>query len=388
MSSGNTSQFALLKLGNYLLFASAVIYFYERILTFAQETKVVWLSKNTGLVIPVAYASIHLCTALNLLLGICTPTELHCKTAYIVNMVLVVDVCILYAFWGAASALRVYAISGRKLLFPVLVMLLFSVPMATNIYSMTTLVPVVPSAPGSPVDSCVYFSSTPVHTQQIDAWFIFLFLNAAEIVCGWLLVELLTKICSSSANALVLFATWRATGSMRMLARRLDQDVTLTSLILADGTVYFCVVFIVDVVVLALFIRSVSLRLSSLCYTGHMLMAAVFKLHYGSGAETTVLVMLIGPFDSHHESLTTICLSRLLLNLRNAAYVPQDSSSPDSTGARSQLTLDFAPRFIGSLGNSVDDGLSVSDDDEGGREVEDAIEGSTDVVLEGGIKEG
>lgn len=56
-----------------------VIYFYERILTFAQETKVIWLSKNTGLVIPVAYASIHLCTALNLLLGICTPTELHCK---------------------------------------------------------------------------------------------------------------------------------------------------------------------------------------------------------------------------------------------------------------------------------------------------------------------
>lgn len=100
------------------------------------------------------------------------------------------------------------------------------------------------------------------------------------------------------------------------------------------------------------------------------------------------LPQLIGPFDSHHESLTTICLSRLLLNLRNAAYVPQDSSSPDSTGARSQLTLDFAPRFIGSLGNSVDDGLSVSDDDEGGREVEDAIEGSTDVVLEGGIKEG
>ncbi|EPS95393.1 hypothetical protein FOMPIDRAFT_1019466 [Fomitopsis schrenkii] len=212
------------------------------------------------------------------------------------------DVCILYAFWGAASALRVYAISGRQLLFPVLVALFSSVPIATNIYSMTTLFPVVTSAPGTPADNCVYFSSTPIRTQQTGA---------------------LTKICSSFADALVLFLAedWQ------------HENALFTS--------------------------------------------AAVKLHYGSGAETTVLVMV----------LTTICLSRLLLNLRKAAYAPQDTdSSSNTTGTRSLSTVEFSQRVVGALANSVDDGLSGSDDEDCGGEVEELDEGGTGEVQDGGTE--
>ena len=48
-------------------------------------------------------------------------------------------------------------------------------------------------------------------------------------------VEIATKSCITFSDALVLLATWRATGSIRTLAQRLDVEVSLASLLLADG---------------------------------------------------------------------------------------------------------------------------------------------------------
>ena len=49
-------------------------------------------------------------------------------------------------------------------------------------------------------------------------------------------VEITTRASSSFADALVLYATWRVTGSIRKLARRFDVNVSFASLVLADGT--------------------------------------------------------------------------------------------------------------------------------------------------------
>ena len=50
-----------------------------------------------------------------------------------------------------------------------------------------------------------------------------------------MLVEVAIRTSSSFADALVLYATWRVTGDVRKLARRLDVDVSFASLVLADG---------------------------------------------------------------------------------------------------------------------------------------------------------
>ena len=74
--------------------------------------------------------------------------------------------------------------------------------------------------------------------------------------------------------------------------------------------------------------------------------------------------------------LTTICLSRLLLNLRDVALISDIESTSTSQEVQSQLsTLNFSPsRVLGPLGNSLDDGLSYHDM----RGDEDCVQESTD----------
>ena len=63
--------------------------------------------------------------------------------------------------------------------------------------------------------------------------------------------------------------------------------------------------------------------------------------------------------DHYSHSLTTISLSRILLNLRGLAYRSDEVvSATEGSASRSPLsTLDFS-QFVGSLGNAVDDNIS------------------------------
>lgn len=70
--------------------------------------------------------------------------------------------------------------------------------------------------------------------------------------------------------------------------------------------------------------------------------------------------------------VSTVCLSRLLLNLRDGALGSQmDSEKAGQEGGSTMSTLDFS-RFVGPLGNSVDDGISHAEEDA------DAAEDSVD----------
>ncbi|EPT00054.1 hypothetical protein FOMPIDRAFT_1123527, partial [Fomitopsis schrenkii] len=48
-------------------------------------------------------------------------------------------------------------------------------------------------------------------------------------------VEVASRICNVVAEALVLIATWRVTYNFRKVARLLDKEVSLSSLLLRDG---------------------------------------------------------------------------------------------------------------------------------------------------------
>lgn len=93
--------------------------------------------------------------------------------------------------------------------------------------------------------------------------------------------------------------------------------------------------------------------------------------------------------DERYYSLTTISLSRLLLNLRDVAYrsdiVPATEGSPSGTHVSS---IKFS-RFVGPLGNAVGHEIQGGDEENSDEEVyltEDAITaGSTapaDIELE------
>ena len=51
-----------------------------------------------------------------------------------------------------------------------------------------------------------------------------------------LAVEIVTRISTSLADTLILYATWHATGNARRLAQEwLNADVSIASLMLTDG---------------------------------------------------------------------------------------------------------------------------------------------------------
>ncbi|KAH9916647.1 uncharacterized protein B0H18DRAFT_1124132 [Fomitopsis serialis] len=308
--------------------AATALYFYDKILTSQQEVNLIWRRKNTGIVIPVIYGIMHVCTAVYLLITVCVPSDIPCKTSAILNIVVDIAICALYLAWGgtslvqditiqrammltrttAASALRVYAINGLRLPLPSIIMLLSLVPVAINIYNATSLVRM--SLP--PTDECVYFSNTPVNTQETR--------EPLRVI--------VTRASSTVADALVLFATWRINGGTKKLARQMNINISLTSLLLRDGTIYFCTLLVANIIVLTSYIQSIS---------------------FSDDSEVAVLVLV----------LTTILLSRLFLNLREVALGSETVTLETQDTERSDLRFS---RYIGPLGNSLDDGLTFAAD--------------------------
>lgn len=89
--------------------------------------------------------------------------------------------------------------------------------------------------------------------------------------------------------------------------------------------------------------------------------------------------------NSISRSLTTVSLSRLLLNLRGLACASDvlSAEGPTSPGSHSS-TLDFS-QFVGTLGNVVDDGISGLDEED--MKTDDAVYAgnttpATDIELE------
>ncbi|TFY61388.1 hypothetical protein EVJ58_g4541 [Rhodofomes roseus] len=120
--------------------------------------------------------------------------------------------CFLYLVWGAASALRAFAINGRKYGLPAMVMAVSLLPVVTNVLNLATIYVV----PISPPSNCAILSkaSTPVMRN-----------------CMFFLVYPL--------DAMVVLATWQVTGGIRSLAEGIDINVPTTRRLLRDGTIYF-----------------------------------------------------------------------------------------------------------------------------------------------------
>lgn len=159
--------------------------------------------------------------------------------------------------------------------------------------------------------------------------------------------EIAVRVSGMLADAMVLLAIWRATGGIRQLrvAQGLDINVPFTRLLLRDGTLYFFALFLINALVLALYISPVS----------------------PTGDNMALLC----------EVATTVLLSRLLLNLREVGLAPSESStSVQNASQTSNLNLRIA-RALSPLGNSVIDGM----DDDAGHRVEDP-EGSADIVFQ------
>ncbi|TFY64157.1 hypothetical protein EVJ58_g2802 [Rhodofomes roseus] len=187
---------------------------------------------------------------------------------------------------AAVAALRIYAINGHDRRLPTLVFSLSVVSFTSTLYYCVVL---TTEFLPPPINACV------VYPSQL-------------------------------AELLVLLSTWRHTYGLKKLARENNQEVSLTYLLLRDGTVYFGLMFLLEI------FASVGQYVTAL-----------------AGAPGFVF------------ALEAILLSRFILNLRRVALqlmIPHGrqlgAASFSAFSSRLSFSeLQFDSRVLGTLGGSL-----------------------------------
>ncbi|PCH38710.1 hypothetical protein WOLCODRAFT_136408 [Wolfiporia cocos MD-104 SS10] len=213
----------------------------------------------------------HISTMLYILISFAIWAIPGCTVLYPLTLLWGCSICMQYACWGVISALRVYAIGGRRWFIPLVVMGLYLIPVATTIYMYSLTAKMQFPAP----TGCVTYQRVSIVEQKM-----LIVASRAAII---------------AADLMVLVVTWRATYWTLRSAHMLGTQQSLMSLSLRDGTSYFGALLILGVINMVMYYTQITDGMSYIV-----------------------------------EPLTTMLLSRLLLNLRRASFLQADAPSNPS----------------------------------------------------------
>ncbi|EPT03360.1 hypothetical protein FOMPIDRAFT_1158818, partial [Fomitopsis schrenkii] len=246
----------------------SAVYLYDRVLTSGQEIAVIW-TRKMGL-LAIIYTLMHVFTFLELLWYVLSYMNTPCRVSAII------------------AAVRIHAINQRDWRPAIVVMVLYLVPVLATIFTYSLL----------------------RWEVMDDQCYIFNIASDSELY-GF---ELATRVSIIVADTLVLAVTWRVTYGFKKLNDMTEQlKLPLTSLLLRDGTAYFSILLVINVINIVMW--------------------------------TTNIYQNITEFPT---TLTTVLLSRFFLNLRRRALAPRSVvSSP------SQLSDLHLSTLIENLGGSL-----------------------------------
>ncbi|KAI0701126.1 hypothetical protein C8T65DRAFT_697124 [Cerioporus squamosus] len=296
------SDFSSVFSSNCAGYASIAMVFYEDAITIGREVDLFWGKRLTAAsVLFFLNRYITIVFLLSDMLGSIYPPE----SLYWIHGTVSAKL-LLYFPWAAFSALRVFALTGGQRTLSVIVFLLSIVPLVINFVRSSQV---------------VYHWSIPV----IDPFF-----GCAEGTSETIFVsKLFTGLSRGSlilADVIVIAVTWHTTYKTTKIARegRLGTS-SLSLILLRDGTIYFVIILLMNVLHLMFSI------------------GAVFSKY----ADISDISLLLEPTES-------ILVSRFLMNLQEANKRLLSGASLDSsTGGPEVTTTIRFDRVIGPLGNSV-----------------------------------
>jgi len=225
-----------------------------------------------------------------------------CKAVVWTTYLVVPLVNIMLAAFGS---LRVWAIWGRHWM-PLIVLLPISlIPVIGDLY-LTASSSIYTSPLPPPVGGCFAVSSLPADIQRRFG--------------------ISSQVSDIASGTIILIATWIKTWSIRQTMKAADgAHVSLSELLIRDGTLYYIVIQCLTITALAL--------------------------------EMTPYLVWNMPAQAA-PSVTAILISRLILNLRSY------NRDAESENNRRLSSVNFANVFLGNIGASVSvDGQNDSDSD-------------------------
>lgn len=284
---------------------------YEFIITFEQEVSCIWTRKLT------ATSLLLLFTRWTMVLSeviVWIPFDSACVAYYTIRQLLFFFA---YAQVALLSGLRVYALwhnSQLRFLFLAVVLLLGSVPIWTNAYrwSVTSI-----AYYGPPFDTCNISIAITQKTNDGMLYF--------------------TRSSAIAVDVIVLALTWAKTFQHWRQSRLVSQTMSVSSLFIRDGTLYFAMLLAMNVAQVLTYSRA--------------------NDYYGNSANTFL------------QNIPPILVQRFMLNLR-AFSGPGRADSGESDAAHfSRFSISFRvpSDFLGNigepLGRSSHDLLSEGEDD-------------------------
>ncbi|KAI9063139.1 hypothetical protein FKP32DRAFT_1572420 [Trametes sanguinea] len=292
--------------------AAFALIFYEYIITIDREIALIWNRKLTGATILfILNRYLALLKYPIYIVGLQSVSdEVWALAVWAVNILAMLLELLPYFVWLSFSTLRVYAISRQNWRLALLVAVPGCMPLASNIYLYTQ-----GSTANYPLPiGCVWLDTIPVNIDN----------RCASHRRHWLLIA--TRTSAILTDVLVLITTWWQTYSLRRLAVQANMQVSLATLLVRDGTIYFLVLLAMN--------------------TFHIAFSLTGRFTYTITFE---------------EPLTTILISRFLLNLREASMSTGQSSLDMSEPSfvrrhpqEEEGALNVVASFIAPLGALLD----------------------------------
>ncbi|TBU33886.1 hypothetical protein BD311DRAFT_684372 [Dichomitus squalens] len=306
-------------IGHHCTLSALTLLLFDFAITLDREVELIWRRKTTGasvLFILTRYLSLAAYGVRSILMA-----HLSCGLfSYSALSILAQAVTYLqYLPWAAFSALRVFALSEEAYRWPtsIVVFVLSSLIFGMNFARLHWLAPVQNSAIGT---SCAVFGA--VMPSEINKVF-----------------STVPRACLIAADVIVIFTTWHATYRTRATVRNAFAPIssrrTLSSILLRDGTLYFVVVLVMNIIYLVLTMQRSQVDVVT---------------------QVSYVVELTEP-------MTAILISRFILNLQEVDRRPLDISL-STTYTWSHAKSDdivLTSRIVGSMGSSL---LSLTVDED------------------------
>lgn len=241
----------------------AVVVVYEHAITFYQEVELLWgRSIKTPTVLFYFNRFVALGYAASTLGNIPYGGSYHLFYARskVASATWLIFLLLFTITWAAFSALRVYAVGKQawRLASCVFVLNMMNIAMNLRLLIIEISTSTFPASYGNGLGSLLRCNGS--QSISID-------------------VTLAARVCGIMADLIVLGVTWKTTYALWKSARLLNNSVTYATLLLRDGTLYFLILLVLNVVAITTNILSLSLSTPYFVYGFQSVVISRFLLN-------------------------------------------------------------------------------------------------------------
>ncbi|KAI0827993.1 hypothetical protein BC628DRAFT_1317402 [Trametes gibbosa] len=322
---------------SYYTFAAFALLAFEYVITFDREERLVWGRKVSGATVLFLFNRYWLFFQyISQVITAFPLSQQVSRKCNVVGYMVIVGNAGPPFIWAAFSMLRGYALSGRRSWVALLIVTFFLPDIALTCVYYSTLVPTAAPPPFNCLLSSDLAESTWIHFSLL------IYIPLSDVIAS--------RACLIAGDLIVLLVTWYSTYGITRAAKVANIQMSLTSALLKDGTVYFVCLLILNI------------------------LNIIFNAVPNSSA-----------ISAFQDPITSILVSRFLLNLRDVLTTGTHDTRPSyirpsSHAGHVSTGVQFA-EFVEPMGADLDHPFFAYDESDVSTKWSDTSDAMVDTEL-------